>query len=447
MNSIRVFLVVVTLAVMTIFTFVAALKGFQSSMQEADRLFDKQLLDVARLIASIHAEDTSANASHDSDFAFQVWDGERLLAASANAPETAIAPLEPGFDYSNFEGYRWRTVAYRDVESRRWVLAAERTDLRFTLAENVILESIFPLFLGLPIVGILIWIIVSQGLKPLRQLATELGNRQASDLGPLPIQAPKRELEQIVASSNALLRRLETSLLREKQFASDAAHELRTPISALKVQIYNLGQELPQDDEAVAGLAQTVARLEHIVEQILDLYRSSPDRFTASIVPIDLAALAQDVLAEEFGRFDARNQALEFVGESATIQGDRFALTTLLVNLLSNASKYTPPGGSIRVEVSRADGCVTLCVEDSGPGIPDDQRQSVFERFYRVGRDRHGSGEPGCGLGLAIVRRIVELHGATIEIGDSRFDPGTAVRVQFSAETGESPVRPKEQPA
>lgn len=436
MTSIRVFLVVVTLAVLTIFTFVAALRGYQSSMLEADRLFDKQLLDVARLIASIHMQESTRGADHDSDFAFQVWNGDRLLAASANASKTAIAPMEPGFNFSNFDGYRWRTVAYRDVNSHYWVLAAERTDLRFILAENVILESIFPLFLGLPIVGLLIWIIVSQGLKPLRQLATELESKQANDLAPLSMQAPKHELEQIVASSNALLQRLESSLLREKQFASDAAHELRTPISALKVQIYNLGQELPDDDEAVTGLAQTVGRLEHIVEQILDLYRSSSDRYTASFVAIDLSALVQEVLAQEFNRFDAKNQKLEFVGDSCTIQGDRFALTTLLNNLLSNANKYTPPRGNIRVEITREGDCLVLCVEDSGPGIPEDQRQFIFERFYRVGRDRHRSGESGCGLGLAIVKHIVDLHAASIRVSDSRFVSGTALTVTFPIDPG-----------
>jgi hypothetical protein len=176
-NSIRVFLVAVILAVITLFYFVAALRGYQSSMLEADRLFDKQLLDTARLIANIHAEETAGNLGHDASMAFQVWRGERLVASSRNAPDAAIGAFEPGFDYSNFAGYRWRTAAYFDSARGNWILVADRTDMRFALAENVILESLFPTLAGLPVVGLLIWVIVSGGLRPLRALAGELAGK------------------------------------------------------------------------------------------------------------------------------------------------------------------------------------------------------------------------------------------------------------------------------
>ncbi len=379
MNSIRVFLVAVILAVITLFYFIAALRGYQSSMLEADRLFDKQLLDTARLIANLHTEDTAGNLGHDASMAFQVWRGERLVASSRNAPDTAISTLEPGFDYSNFDGYRWRTAAYFDSARGNWILVADRTDLRFALAENVILESLFPTLAGLPIVGLLIWVIVSGGLRPLRALAGELAGKQPDDLSPLAIAAPKQELEQIVASCNGLLERLETSLLREKQFASDAAHELRTPISALKLQVYNLAQERGTergtkrgtehgaDDAQMSELEQTVERLEHIVEQILDLYRSSPDQFNASFEPLDLSGLAREVLAEEFAAFDRKDQQLEFQGQPCMIAGDRFALTTLLRNLLSNANKYTPRGGQVLVTVAAKGDTCTAPISRSRP--------------------------------------------------------------------------------
>lgn len=431
MNSIRVFLVAVILAVITLFYFIAALRGYQSSMLEADRLFDKQLLDTARLIANIHAEDTAGNLGHDASMAFQVWRGERLVASSRNAPNAAISTLEPGFDYSNFDGYRWRTAAYFDSARGNWILVADRTDLRFALAENVILESLFPTLAGLPVVGLLIWVIVSGGLRPLRALASELAGKQPDDLSPLAIRAPKQELEQIVASCNGLLERLETSLLREKQFASDAAHELRTPISALKVQVYNLAQEHGADDAQMSELEQTVERLEHIVEQILDLYRSSPDQFNASFEPLDLSGLAREVLAEEFAAFDRKDQQLEFEGPACMIAGDRFALKTLLRNLLSNANKYTPRGGQVLVTVAERGDTIRLTVADSGPGIPQDQHEAIFARFYRIGRDRHPSGETGCGLGLAIVKRLVELHRANISITPSGLATGAAFHVDL----------------
>jgi len=431
MKSIRVFLVAVILAVITLFNFMAALKGYQSSMDEAERLFDKQLLDTARLIAFIYTGNTGSHAGYDSTLAFQVWQQGKLVSSSANASSTLIAPLTRGFGYNNFDGYRWRTVAYFDTGNEYWVLAAERTDLRYTLAEHIVMESIFPVLLGLPLVGLLIWFIVGQGLRPLRKLADELGNKRPADLSPLEYDSSSLELKRIVLSSNKLLERLERSLLREKQFASDAAHELRTPISVLKVQLHNISKELPEADQNVIKLNDTAERLGHIVEQILDLYRSSPDQFNATLTPINLDDLVREILAQEYPRFDAKDQKLEFQGNGCFIQGDRFAITTLLLNLLSNANKYTPAGGQVHVSTRESGGRIILTVEDSGSGIPEQQYEAVFERFYRVGGDRHQSGEPGCGLGLAIVQRIVESHNASILVSHSEFKTGTAFQVNF----------------
>jgi len=431
MHSIRVYLIAITLATITLFTFIAALRGYQSSLVEADLLFDSQLLDDARIIANIDPKPSAKIVDPTGDIAFQVWHDNQLLLSSSNAPQTAIGPLEPGFDHSNFSGYRWRTVAYYEPERRNWILVAQRTDLRYALAENVILESISPILVGLPLVALLIWIIITRGLKPLRQLADELGNKQSDDLGPLSIKNPRLEIAQIVASSNALLARLETSLLRERQFASDAAHELRTPISALKVQLFNIRDELPEENQNITELTATAERLENIVEQILDLYHNSPDQYHAAFTRIDLATLIQEVMANAHPDFDDKNQILEFEGDSCFIFGDRFALTTLLQNLLSNANKYTPVGGEVKVCLELTDDTATVTVEDSGPGIPAELRQTVFERFYRVGGDRHSSSQPGSGLGLAIVKGIADLHSASIKITESRFSTGAAFHISF----------------
>ena len=435
MNSIRTYLIAAILAVITLFNFVAALRGYQSSLVEADLLFDTHLLNTARIIANISPQPGTPIVDPGGTIVFQVWQEGKLKVSSPNAPVEIIGPLAPGFDYSNFNNYRWRTVAYYQPQKRKWILVAERTDLRFTLAETVVLESILPILAGLPLVGLLIWFIVSQGLKPLRVLADELSSRQPDDLSPLSIANPRQELGKIVASSNALLARLETSLLRERQFASDAAHELRTPISALKVQLFNLRDDLPQnsrrENSNLVELTATAERLENIVEQILDLYRNSPDQYHAAFTQIDLAKLIQQVMADAVQMFDKKDQLLEFTGEPHFILGDEFALTTLLQNLLSNASKYTPKGGQILVSLCASSDAAIITVEDSGPGIAPELRQTVFERFYRVGGDRHASWTPGCGLGLAIVKGIADLHQASIEITDSRFEHGAAFKVSF----------------
>ncbi|MEH6639830.1 MAG: ATP-binding protein [Porticoccaceae bacterium] len=431
MTSIRLFLVAVILAIIMLFNFLAAIHGYRSSMHKADQLFDKLLLETAELISNIQTENPVTTIDHTSNMAFQVWKGNTLIATSSNAPPTPIAPLSLGFDYNNFNGYRWRTVAHHDPSKGYWVLVAERTDLRFTLAESVISESIFPILMGIPIAGILIWFIVSHGLKPLRSLAKALGEKQSHDLSPIRLGSPKQELEQIIDSTNLLLERLKSSLTREKQFASDAAHELRSPISAFKIQLYNIAQQLPKGNEDLIELSASADRLAHLVEQLLSLYRSTPDQYIAQLNPIDLSALTQEILAKAFPRMEEKNQHLEFDGVASTVLGDSFGLTTLLQNLLSNANKYTPNGGNIKVSLTQNQSEAILTVEDSGPGIAPEHRDRIFERFYRVDGDRHQSGESGCGLGLSIVKHIIELHGASITVASSSFLTGTAFRVKF----------------
>ena len=431
MNSIRVFLVASILALVTLFAFVSALRGYQSSMHQAEQLFDSQLLVTAKLIANIQTSADNPEINLDSKVAFQVWDANRLIAHSSGAPTETIAKQQPGFDYRNFAGYRWRTLSY--YRDQRWIMVAERSDIRFSLAENVITKSLLPTLIGLPILGFLIWLIVTGGMRPLRNLAAELSSRQADDLRPLSTALPKQELAQIITSTNGLLRRLEASLQREKQFASDAAHELRTPISSLKIQLHNMTEDFPQTSDDLVQVTQIATQLEHVVEQILALYRSSPDHYNAQFSPLNLTALTQEIIAEQYGSFELKNQSIEFQGDSQFIQGDNFTLATLIHNLLSNANKYTPENGQILVSIERVADAVLLKVEDSGPGIAEDKYQRVFERFYRVGGDRHQSGEPCCGLGLAIVKRVADLYGATIEVGPSIFATGCTFTLRFRA--------------
>ncbi|MDC0088502.1 ATP-binding protein [Porticoccaceae bacterium] len=431
MNSIRLFLVATILAMVTLFVFVSSLRGYQSSMQQAEQLFDSHLLITAKLIANIKTSKDNSDLKLNSNIAFQIWDNQQLLAHSSGTPTEAIAKKQPGYDYRNFAGYRWRTLSY--FSDQQWIMVAERSDIRFSLAENVVIKSLLPTLIGLPVLGFLIWLIVTHGMRPLRHLATELSSKQADDLKPLSTVVPKQELAQIITSTNGLLLRLEASLEREKQFASDAAHELRTPISSLKIQLHNMAEDFTEYSYDLAQANLITTQLEHVVEQILALYRSSPDHYNAQFCALDLTALTQEIIAEDYSSFDNKEQSIEFYGDRQTIYGDSFSLTTLIHNLLSNANKYTPRGGQILVTISADDNAVVFKVEDSGPGISEEQYQQIFERFYRVGGDRHRSGEPGCGLGLAIVKRIADLYGATIEVGPSSFASGCAFTLRFKA--------------
>ncbi|MEH6469226.1 MAG: ATP-binding protein [Porticoccus sp.] len=432
MKSIRIFLVASILATLTLFNFVAALQGYQSSLHEAEKLFDRQLLQTAKLISNLHVDKTTNNLNQLSELAYQVWHNDQLMAASNNAQVRAITEFLPGYGYANFDGYRWRTLTYFNPSDNNWIIAAERTDLRYILAEDVITKAVLPIVLGIPFVGLLIWLIISRGLKPLKDLSNRLKNKQVTDLTPIETPELKDELKQVVQSINVLIHRLDSALEREKRFTSDAAHELRTPISALKVQLHNLEGDLPTRNESFIQLQYGVERMQHLIEQLLSLYRSTPDEFSSQFTPVNLYLLAQDIIAEQHLLFEARDQTLALEGSDNIIDGDPFTLSTLLQNLLSNANKYTPKGGNILVSVNGTHDQVYLKVEDSGPGIAPSDYNKIFERFQRLNNKSEVADTQGCGLGLTIVKHIADLHHAVLSIAPSSFHSGVAFTLQFN---------------
>jgi two-component system, OmpR family, sensor histidine kinase QseC len=461
MKSIRAFLVIALLSTITLITFLAALNGYRDSLKKAEQLFDSELTDRAYLLSStftyaitnefnqaqvLNSFTTQNNKNkHDIDsvFAFQIWQQNNLLLRSMNAPDIPIAQFEAGFQDRNIASHRWRTFSFNNKASNLWIMTAERMDIRYILAENIILETILPVVFMLPVIGLLIWSIISYGLYPLKQLAKALSNKRADDLSPFSVDKQPSELIQVVSSINDLFHRLETSFLREKRFASDAAHELRTPISAIKIHLHNLTHSGSEDKtEAVSTdnknhslqqLKSSVERMEHLIEQILNLNRISPEQYMSKFKTLDLYLLAQAIIAREYDQFNQKKQQIELQGEHCQINGDSFSLDVLLQNLLSNACKYTPEGGSILVSVtcSRSRNSntrkkdeieqVLLQVQNTGPGIPEELYERLFDRFYRLNGDRHNSGSTGCGLGLAIVKQITELHKATIVIDEAQF--------------------------
>ena len=436
MISIRIFLVVVLLATITLTLFLSALHGYRSSLRQADSLFDSKLSDTAHLLAiTTTRTDNPADltTSTAGPFAFQIWQEGVLLQHSMNVPHTPIARFTPGYQFSNFNNYRWRTFVH-PVAGGRWIMTAERLDLRSSLAEAVILKSVVPVIASLPLLGLLVWFTVGYGLSPLHRLAAHLRDRRADDLSELPAERQPRELEQVIASTNDLLRRLEASFQREKRITSDAAHELRTPISALKVHLHNLERELPQGQQLNMGhLKKSVERMGRLIEQVLLLSRMAPEHYVANFSPLDLHALVQEQVARTYEQFEQRKQVVELDGESVWVSADTLAMESLVQNLLENACKYSPEQGRIHVTVTREHDQARLSVEDSGPGIPEELYERIFDRFYRLHGDQHSSGTVGSGLGLSIVRHIADLHRADIRLSRSAALGGLQVTVLLPA--------------
>ncbi|WIO73849.1 ATP-binding protein [Porticoccaceae bacterium LTM1] len=434
MTSIRRFLIVVSLAVIVLVNFIAALQGYRTGLENTEQLMDDQLREKAQLIAQLAGNNSSLTVYNvpAPNFFFQVFDqNHQLIAHSEIAPMEVVTDHEDGFSSINVGGYRWRSFQLKQPESGLGILVAERMDSRYYLAEGIVLKTVIPILLGMPFLALLVWLLVTQGLRPLRKLTAQVEGKQSQDLTPIELKNAPKELTPLVVAMNNLLRRLSAAFEREKRFSSDAAHELRTPLSALKVNLYNLRKSLATESADADEMEQSVSRMSHLIEQLLLLYRMSPEQFQGSLEEVDLLAITQQVVVGLYPAMESKHQEIILDGDSVRLQGDAFALSTLVKNLLDNAIKYTPDNGEIIVTVYEKGDIIQLRIEDSGIGIPDALKSRVLERFYRVDGDQHNSGVQGCGLGLSIVQHIVDLHRGRLELSRSRFPTGLRVDVEL----------------
>lgn len=456
MNSIRRFLVIVLLAIIVLSTFIATLRGYLSSMSEAEVLFNQRLQQQVDLLnyalpglqqqlnqSTLPLTYTAGNSDAQTALEFQLISSNgELLAHSTSMPNYPVAELKIGFSHVNFDGYRWHLFITPSAVTSIWYILAERDDQRYRLAEAMILQAVYPMVAAVPLIGIMIWLIIGVGLKPIQRFAHELQRRTATDLEAISLQDVPTELTLLVHSTNELLRRLEASFVREKRFSGDAAHELRTPIAALKIHCDNLLQELQSISSTALPIPrsaqkvqQGIVRISYLVEQILMLNRTSPDHFMGNFSPVNLTQLIKNIIAEHSLLLEEKQHSIEFDGETCWVMGDRTALEILFNNLLSNAIKYTPPKGMINMNTWLKEGKVIVEVMDNGIGIPEEQYQRVFDRFYRVGGDRHYSQVSGCGLGLAIAKQVATLHNTDIKLAHSCYEYGLLVTVTFNAFT------------
>lgn len=457
MNSIRLFLTISIISIIILANFLASLHGYQESMQEAETLFDNKLLDFSDYLAissptvekngqKIEKKMTKGlwpkidiphHLNHD-DIVFQVRDQKnRILFQSVYINELLKFELKAENSYINYKGFRWRSMTSFYPEQQRWVLVMEKQDVRYQLAESVILKSVYPIILVVPTIAIIIFFIVRRGLKPVEELANNVEKKQATELSEIAIEGVPEELGRLTKKINQLLRRLDDSLLREKRFSADAAHELRTPIAALNIQMKNLIDEGNSDQESVEELSVGVKRMSHLVEQILILNSTSPDLYAEQFQPVELSKLLRDLIAEHYPLIEQKGHEIELEENSNIIEpdtehykknnsnfyikGEFIALKTLFKNLILNAVKYTPDNGFIRIVVESEPHNIIVSVMDSGPGIPISERERIFERFYRLDGDRNSSNVIGCGLGLSIVQQIAKLHQASLSISKSHF--------------------------
>lgn len=420
----------VSLATLLIYVIAAAL-SYRQARHEVQELMDGQMAKTARLLlVQAHGESPYLAGLADSmaamrgvksrraelalEFTLLRQDGT-VLARSKHAPDN-INGNGLGFSSVQHHGQPWRVLALETPDARYRVQVAQSITQRNGEALEIATKTILPLGVLLPLLIALIYYSVRRGLKPLDDLAADVAGRTPENLTRLVPATALQETQPLVRALNRLLDRLATTLDNERRFTADAAHELRTPLAALKIhaQVAMATNEQRQCKEAVAKVIAGADRATRLVEQLLRLARLDPLLALPDPHPVDLGELVDAASADAADAASARGQSLhtEIPSAPLLVNGDRDLLGAALRNLVDNAIRYAPEGGDIRIRATSEHGQVQLEVIDNGPGVPPEDLPRLVERFYR-GRDVTTE---GCGLGLAIVRRIAELHGARLEV-------------------------------
>jgi two-component system sensor histidine kinase QseC len=426
----------------------AGLLAWDRARTQVDELLDGHLSSAAALLVARGAGEIDDDGDGPIEpppplryaraVAFQVWHEGRLALRSDNAPLGPMSTQIDGFETRTVAGVRWRIFGARGAEDDIQVWVGEQLDSRSAIVQAVLGGLLWPMAIALPLLGLAAWAAVRAGLAPLRRLSAALAGRATMAESPVTLSDAPLEMRPLVEALNDLLGRIGALVSAERRFTADAAHELRTPIAAIRAQA-QAALGAADDAERRRTLNSTVAgcdRASRLVDQLLTLARLEADT-PCPKEEADLALLARETLAEAAGSALARDQDIGLAADpSCRVRAGSALLGVLIRNLVDNAIRYSPNGARIRVAVERVGDRVRLRVDDSGPGLTDADRQRLGERFFRV----LGPSETGSGLGWSIVRRIARAQGAQVEVARSAELGGLAVTVTWPAiDSGPAP--------
>jgi len=443
LRSLQARLLALTLGLVLGAWLASALVVWLDTRHELDELLDAHLAQAAALLVAqqVHEMDDGPGIDAPSlhryapKVAFQVFHEGRLVLRSANAPAAPLLDAAEGFRSGlrsvRIEGQAWRVFAAHGSERDVQVYVGEQLASRASIVWAVLRGMLTPMLLALPLLALALWWAVRRGTQPLRTLGAQLRQRRPDSLLALQLPDVPAEMRPMLDALNALFERIAALLEAERRFTADAAHELRTPIAAIRAQA-QVALGASEDGErrhALQATLQGCDRASRLVEQMLTLARLEAEQAPAG-APVDLLALARRVLAELAPAALQQGQDLALEGEQpCPVAGNETLLAVLLRNLVDNALRYSPAGARVQVSVSQAAGATRLLVTDSGPGLDEAQCQRLGERFFRV----LGSGRDGSGLGWSIVRRIAQAQGARIELARSAALGGLEVRLSWPA--------------
>ena len=435
-HSLRGRLLWFLLAAITMAALAQAMIAYRSALYDADQIFDYHMQQMAfSLRSGVPMTNGASNPSADNDnddLVVQMWtpDGVQVFRSQSRAalPQRAVL----GFSNVRVKGTTYRIFSIQSANQT--VQIAQDLAVRQRMAGTLALRTVGPIAIMAPVLMLVVWWVVSGSLAPVSRVRRQVASRQADDLSPVSESGLPDEVLPLVHELNLLFGRVRTAFDAQQNFVANAAHELRSPLAALKLQILSL-ERAPDDGArkvAIGRLTAGIERATRLVEQLLVLARQEANNANdVKLEPVSLSDLAKRTLGDMVGVAAARQIDLGLhQADEASVRGQPDALVILLRNLVDNAIKYTPAGGTVDLSVLRQpDGRTVLSVEDSGPGISPEERELVFSRFYRV----PGSEAGGSGLGLAIVKSIAERHGAKLALDSSERLGGLQVRIEFPA--------------
>ena len=436
--SLKQRLLILALLGVTVVWIGTAVITYQDARRELNEVLDGHLAQAAALLIAqtsydleeVETEHVPLLHKYARQVAFQIWEGGKFLRLhSANAPQQPLASAEQGFSDSRIEDTGWRVFSTWDNSGKFLIHVAERASVRDELARKVAKNLLYPLLIALPLLALLLWIAISRGLHPLVSLTREVAQREPDNLAPLDSGAAPAEVLPLIDRLNRLFQRIAASMENERRFTADAAHELRTPIAAIKAQA-QVARGAQEDTARLHALNNVIVgcdRAAHLIEQLLTL--AHLDAAPASVRELcALRAIAAEALVEVVPLSESKGVHLELSdGAELSVPGYPGLLRILLRNLIDNAVRYSLPGTVVQVSVLQERGQTCIRVSDNGSGIPEAERDKVLERFYRP----LGTGERGSGLGLSIVKRIAEIHGASLQLAPPQAGRGLSVTLHF----------------
>ncbi|MCW3607100.1 ATP-binding protein [Burkholderia cenocepacia] len=413
-------------------------RGWRDGLLEgAAQLLLLSLPDTIDRLPEVRAQAVVPKAAYGKyDVAFQIWVDGRNVMHSADAPGPALKPdMRDGYGVSAGRGIAhdeiWRVYSLSGPTGRIHVQTGGPATTWQEKASNAVQLGLFNTAVMLAMLGVAIWWGIRWSFGPVRDVQRAIQHKAAFDFSPLPLLTLPRELRPLVESFNRLLARLSQAVDTERRFIGDAAHELRIPLAALSAQAeVALRADSPADkDAALRRLATGVERSARLSAQLLELARLDAGSRAEQHGPVDLARLVALIASDFDAAAHARRQTVRVAIEPVCVWGDLDEIAIAVRNLIDNALRYGREGGRVEITCDGAveAGRVRLRIADDGPGVPVDQRERIFERFYRV----PGTAQPGSGIGLSLVARIAESHGGAVDVTAGIDGHGLAVILSF----------------